>query len=236
MKHLLRTLLLSAALAVPTFSIPAVAQMAVFDGSNYAQNLLQAARALQQINNQIQSLQNEATMIQNMGKNLSSLNTNQLGTMVSALTQIGNLMNQGNGIAFNVNSTNAAFTQNYPQSFASGTASTTLTAGAQQRWQQAMAAFQQTMQVQAQVAQNVQADTTTLTTLTNASQGAVGNLQVNQATNQLLALSIKQLLQIENMMAAQYRATSLDQARKGESETQAQSQITTFLGSSNAYH
>ncbi len=82
----------------------------------------------------------------------------------------------------------------------------------------------------------MQADTTTLTTLTNASQGAVGNLQVNQATNQLLALSIKQLLQIENMMAAQYRATSLDQARKGESETQAQSQITTFLGSSNAYH
>jgi P-type conjugative transfer protein TrbJ len=171
-----------------------------------------------------------------MGKNLSSLNTNQLGTMVSALTQISSLMNQGNGIAFNVNSTNAAFTQSYPQSFATGTTSTMLTAGAQQRWQQAMAAFQQTMQVQAQVAQNVQADTTTLTTLTNASQGAVGNLQVNQATNQLLALSIKQLLQIENMMAAQYRATSLDQARKGESETQAQSQVSTFLGSSNAYH
>jgi type IV secretion system protein TrbJ len=236
MKRLLRTVLLSAALAVPSCSIPAVAQMAVFDGSNYAQNLLQATRALQQINNQIQSLQNEATMIQNMGKNLSSLNTNQLGTMVSALTQISNLMNQGNGIAFNVNSTNTAFTQSYPQSFATGTTSTSLAGGAQQRWQQAMAAFQQTMQVQAQVAQNVQADTTTLSTLTNASQGAVGNLQVNQATNQLLALSIKQLLQIENMMAAQYRATSLDQARKGESETQSQSQVTTFLGSNNAYH
>jgi P-type conjugative transfer protein TrbJ len=210
--------------------------MAVFDGSNYAQNLLQAARALQQINNQIQSLQNEATMIQNMGKNLSSLNTNQLSTMVSALTQIGTLMNQGNGIAFNVNSTNTAFTKSYPQSFATGTTSTTLAGGAQQRWQQAMAAFQQTMQVQAQVAQNVQADTATLSTLTTASQGAVGNLQVNQATNQLLALSIKQQLQIENLMAAQYRATSVNQARNAESETQAQSQVTTFLGSSDAYH
>jgi P-type conjugative transfer protein TrbJ len=235
MKRLLRTILLTAVVS-PVLSIPAVAQMAVFDGSNYAQNLLQAARALQQINNQIQSLQNEATMIQSMGKNLSSLNTNQLGTMVSALTQISTLMNQGNGIAFNVNSTNAAFTQSYPQNFATGTASTTLAAGAQQRWQQAMAAFQQTMQVQAQVAQNVQADTATLSTLTTASQGAVGNLQVSQATNQLLALSIKQQLQIESLMAAQYRATSLDQARNAESETQAQSQVATFLGSNNAYH
>jgi len=232
---ILRTILLATALSVTTLA-PVHAQWVVFDPQNFAQNLLQAARELQQINNQIQSLQNEATMIQNMGTNLKSLNMSQLGNMVSALTQISNLMNRGNGIAFNVIATNTAFTQNYPSSYATGTSSTTLMAGAQQRWQQAMAAFQQTMQVQAQVAQNVQSDTATLTTLTNASQGAVGNLQVSQATNQLLALSIKQQLQIENLMAAQYRATSLDQARQAESETEAQSQVSTFLGNSNAYH
>jgi P-type conjugative transfer protein TrbJ len=99
-----------------------------------------------------------------------------------------------------------------------------------------MAAFQQTLQIQSGVAQNVQADTATLTTITNASQGAVGNLQVSQATNQLLALSVKQQLQIQNLMAAQYRATSLDQARNAESEAQAQSQLSTFLGTGNAYH
>ena len=37
----------------------AVAQSIVFDPSNYAQNVLTAARALQQINNQITSLQNQ---------------------------------------------------------------------------------------------------------------------------------------------------------------------------------
>ena len=150
---------------------------------------LQAARALQQINNQIQSLQNEATMLQNMGTNLKSLNMSQLGNMVSALTQISTLMNQGQGIAFNVNATNTAFTQTYPQSYPAGTPQSTLAADALKRWQDAMAAFQQTLQIQAQVAQNVQADTATLTTITNASQGAVGNLQASQATNQLLALS-----------------------------------------------
>ena len=41
-----------AAPAAPVAAIP------VFDASNYAQNLLQAARALEQINRQIESLQN----------------------------------------------------------------------------------------------------------------------------------------------------------------------------------
>ncbi|WP_342776922.1 hypothetical protein [Hankyongella ginsenosidimutans] len=50
---------------------PAHAQITVFDPGNYSQNILTAARTLQQINNQIQSLQNEATMLLNQAKNLS---------------------------------------------------------------------------------------------------------------------------------------------------------------------
>jgi P-type conjugative transfer protein TrbJ len=42
---------------------PASGQWIVFDPNNYAQNLLQAARALQQIDNQITSLQDEARML-----------------------------------------------------------------------------------------------------------------------------------------------------------------------------
>ena len=230
----LRTILLATALTVTSLA-PVQAQWVVFDPQNYAQNLIQAARALQQINNQIQSLQNEAMMLQNMGKNLTSLNTSQLGTMVTALTQISTLMNQGQGIAFNVNATNTAFTQTYPQSYPNGTTTTTLQADALKRWQDSMAAFQQTLTIQAQVAQNVQADTATLTSLTNASQGAVGNLQVAQATNQLLALSTKQQLQIQSLMAAQYRATALDQARNAEDQEEARSAFSTFLGSGSAY-
>ena len=47
---------------------PAHAQMLVFDPSNYSQNLLTAARSLQQIQNQIKSLQNEAQMLIGSGK------------------------------------------------------------------------------------------------------------------------------------------------------------------------
>ena len=45
----------AACLAFASVCAPARAQMIVYDPSNYAQNVLQAARALQQISNQITS-------------------------------------------------------------------------------------------------------------------------------------------------------------------------------------
>jgi P-type conjugative transfer protein TrbJ len=231
----LATLLLATTLALGGMATPATAQWAVFDGANYAQNVLEAARALQQINNQIQSLQNEANMLMNMGKNLKSLNVSSLGSIVTDLTQISTLMNQAQGISFNVNASQTAFAQTYPQNYVASTTSGTLAGDALKRWRDAMAAFRQTLSVQSQVAQNVQSDTATLTQLVTASQGAVGSLQVSQATNQLLALSIKQQLQIQSLMTAQYRASSLEQGRNAESETQSQAAFSNFIGSGQAY-
>lgn len=214
---------------------PAISQWAVFDAHNYAQNVLEAARALQQINNQIRQLQNQALMLQNMGLNLKSLNISQLSAMLGDLSQISGLMNQAQGIAFDVKATQAAFSQSYPQSYSLSVTNAQLAGDAHQRWLDTMAAFQKTLTVQAQVAKNVQADSAQLSTLTNASQNAVGNLEVSQATNQLLALSVKQQLQIQNLMAAQDRATALEQARKAESEEEARAAFDKFLGSNNAY-
>ncbi|HVB16652.1 MAG TPA: P-type conjugative transfer protein TrbJ [Stellaceae bacterium] len=211
------------------------AQWAVFDAAVYAQNVIEAARLLQQINNQIQALQNQALMLENMARNLASLNVSQLGAMVADLNRIGSLMNQAQGIAFNVSATQAAFNQYYPQQHAPSVDTVQLVADARQRWQQAMDAFGETLTVQAQVTQNVQADTGTLGTLVDASQAATGNLQVAQAANQLRALAIKQQLQSESLIAAQDRAVALESARNAEAEEEAQAEFTRFIGSSNAY-
>lgn len=219
-------------IAVP---MPAKAQWAVIDASNLAQNVLQAARALEQINNQVQSLQNEAVMLQNMDRNLSSLNVSQLGGITDDLQQISNLMNQAQGISFNVQSVQAAYQQLYPPQYGAGTSMPQLLSAAQTRWQNAQNAFQQTMMVQSQIAQTVQSDSAKLTFLVNASQGAQGNLQVSQATNQLLALSIKQQLQIQTLMAAQGRAEALKDANEAEAEAEGRAALQTFLGSNNAY-
>src|SRR3546814_18953975 len=94
----------------------------------------------------------------------------------------------------------------------------------------AKAAFQQTMTVQAQVAENVQADAQTLATIVARSPGAEGALQVGQATNQLLALAAKQQFQLQNLMAAQYRVEALEQARRDQSDTDDQEAETQEIG------
>jgi hypothetical protein len=51
----------------------AAAQLSVFDPLNYQENLLSAARALEQINNQVRQLQNQAQIILRMDQNLLRL-------------------------------------------------------------------------------------------------------------------------------------------------------------------
>jgi type IV secretion system protein TrbJ len=235
MTRFVRALLVALAMGVAGASVPARAQFAVFDAQNYAENVLQAARQLQQINNQIQALQNQVLMLENMARNLASLPVSQLDGMVSALTQVGGLMNQAQSIGFSVSASQTAFNRLFPQQYGSSVTVPQLVADARQRWQAAREAFGQTMTVQAQVAENVQADTATLSSLVTASQGAVGNLQAQQAVAQLVALSVKQQLQVQDLMAAQYRATALDRARQVETEEAARAAYDRFLGTDSAY-
>lgn len=207
----------------------------VFDASNYAENVLQAARALAQINNQIQSLQNETVMLQNMAKNLQRLDYSALTQMTSGLQQVDTLMTQAQGISYNVNSTTSSFQSLYPQQYSSAVTTDQLVMDARARWRESMNAYQRTMSVQSQVVQNVQADRGVLTALVNQSQNAEGALQAQQATNQLLALSNKQHLQIQAMMAAQFRAEAAEQARAAESQEQGRSAVKRFLGSRHMY-
>jgi P-type conjugative transfer protein TrbJ len=153
---IIASLLAGTAAGVPLHQ--ARAQIPVFDSANFSQNILTAARALQQINNQIRQLQNQAQMLANMARNLQSLNFSELNQMVSTLSQVSRLMDQGQGIAFDVQATTQAFAKLYPQQYGATVGSNQLFADAHQRWQNSMNAFQQTLVVQAQVARNVEAD------------------------------------------------------------------------------
>ena len=223
---------LSVALTVPTTPAQAIP---VFDGANYAQNLLTAARTLQQINQQIQSLQNEASMLTNMAKNLTKIDFPELQALTQTLQQIDQLMGQAQGIGFRIDSLDDQFRGLFPKDFDQILRSDQRVAGARSRLNTAMAAFQQTMRVQSKVVGNVTDDAQALSKIVAKSQGAEGGLQAQQATNQLLALSTKQQFQIQNMMAAQYRAETIEQARRAQAEIDARAATTKFLGSGSAY-
>lgn len=222
-------------LAVTVVATPAHAQFTVFDPTNYSQNLLTAARTLQQINNQIQSLQNEATMIMNQAKNLARIDFPELQRLTQTIQQIDQLMGQARGISFRVGSVESEFQQLFPSTFNAALSRNDQIVAARARLDASVAAFNQTMQVQAQVVGTVNADAADLAAIVAKSQGAEGALQVGQATNQLLALAAKQQFQIQNLMAAQYRADALEAARRAQAESDGRAAARKFLGSGTAY-
>ena len=224
---------LAMSLSIP--SQPAHAQITVFDPSNYSQNLLTAARMLQQINNQIQSLQNEAAMILNQAKNLAQVDFPELDALRQTIQQIDVLMGQAQGVSFRVDGLDQQFRQLFPNDLSSALRTNQQVIAARGRLDNAMSSFRHTMGVQAKVVENVAADARTLEALAARSQGAQGALAAQQTTNQLLALTAKQQFQIQNLMAAQYRAESMEAARRAQAEADARAATKKFLGSGNAY-
>lgn len=207
----------------------------VFDPSNYAQNILTAARTLQQVNQQIQQLQNEAQMLVGMGKNLSRIDFPQLDALRQKLAEIDRLMGRAQAIDFRVDQLDDKFQSLFPQDFSSALRTDIRVRDARARLDASMAAFRQTMTVQAQVVENIQADTQALAEIVARSQGAEGSLAAQQATNQLLALTAKQQFQLQHMMAAQFRSEAMEQARRATQAAEARAATRKFLGSGSAY-
>lgn len=234
--RLMAALLASATLAVSLVqSSPAVHAMPVFDSANYSQNLLTAARTLQQINQQIQSLQNEARMLEGMEMNLSRIDFPELDRLREKLGAIDRLMGQAQGVDFRVDQLDERYRQYFPSDFDRLVKRDRRVAAARERLDNEMAAFRQTMGVQSQIVDNVRDDVQALGQIVAKSQGAQGSLQVAQATNQLLALTAKQQFQIQNLMAAQFRSQSLEAARRGQSAREARERTKRFLGDGKAY-
>ncbi len=208
---------------------PAAAALPVFDVTNYSQNLLQAARALEQINNQVKSLQNEASMLQNMAKNLEKIDFPQLQKITSAMQRIDQLMGQAQAIDFKVQGLDQQIKTLFPGALQQALTGDQRVAVARSRLDAATAAYKQAMGVQAQVAENVKEDAAVLNELAASSQGAVGALQVSQAANQLLALSVKQQLQLQNLMASEYREAAIERARRAQAEEDGKAMTRRFL-------
>jgi len=225
----------SLVMGVLTTATPARAQLTVFDPSNYSQNILTAARTLQQINNQIQMLQNQAQSLINQARNLSTITFPELQAITQTIQQIDQLMGQAQAIRFRVAGLDQQFQSMFPTSFNQALTSNQHVIDARARLDASMDAYKHTMTVQAQVVENVAADASTLNGIVQRSQGAQGALQAQQATNQLLALVAKQQFQLQTLMAAQYRADAIERASRAQAQSDAQGATKKFLGSGTAY-
>jgi P-type conjugative transfer protein TrbJ len=232
----LRSLLAASFIAMAIAQAPgqAAAQLIVFDPNNYAQNLLTAARALQQINNQITSLQNEAQILVNQAKNLANLPYSSLSQLDQSIQRTQQLLGQAQRIAYDVQQIDRAFSTTYAP--ASGNMpEQAFAANAQVRWQNAVAGLQDAMRVQASVVGNLEANRTQISALVTASQGATGALQASQAGNQLIALQAQQIADLTASVAAQGRAQNLETAQRTAAQDQGREQLRRFLTRGQGY-
>src|SRR5690242_19298252 len=125
------------AIAIVAGSHTVSAQLVVFDPNNYAQNVLTAARALQQINNQFVSLQNQAQMLINQARNLATLPFSSLLQLEQSILRTQQLLAQAQRIAYDIGQIDRAFSTTYAP-VSSGLSDQALIANAQTRWQNAM--------------------------------------------------------------------------------------------------
>jgi len=217
----------------PMMTVPAHAFI-VFDPSNYSQNVLTAARSLQQITNQITSLQNQAEMLINQARNLASLPLSSLQQLQQSVQRTQQLLGQAQNIAFDVQQVDKAFQQQYGSVSLSASGQDLVT-DARARWQNTVGGLQDAMRVQAGVVGNIETGRAQMSALVDASQSATGALQAMQAGNQLLALQGQQLADLTAVVAANGRAQALSEAERAAAVDQGREQRRRFLAPGSGY-
>ena len=228
--RLIAALLVAPVALTPMLATPAYAQFGgiVFDPSNYAQNVLTAARSLQQITNQITSLQNQAQSLINQARNLASLPYSALQQLQQSVQRTQSLLSQAQNIAYDVQSIDRAFQLKYGSTAMSASDSQLIT-DARTRWQNTVGGLQDAMRVQAGVVGNIDTNRSQMSALIGQSQGATGALQAAQVGNQLLALQAQQLADLTALIAANGRAQALQSAEQAAAAAQGQEQRRRFL-------
>lgn len=206
----------------------------VFDPRNYAQNILTAARTLEQINNQIRQLQNQATSLVNEARNLQSLPLTVLEPLQAQIRQTQALLGQAQHVAYDVRQIEREFQSNY-RAGSMTSPQRMLVQGAEARWQNSVGAFEDALRVQAGVVGNIDGTRGAIDSLVGSSQSATGALQAAQAGNQLLAVQAQQLADLTATVASLARAQSLDAASQAAAKAQAREQLRRFLGDRRPY-
>lgn len=227
------------AIAIAVTSVPSASALfgvgdVVIDPSNLVQNVNTAVNTLEQINNQIRQLQNEAQMLLDSADNLKRLDKNSIEELHRILVRIDRLMRDGDEITYEVSESERRYEENFPESYEHLT-NQEIVVRATDQWRLARRSFGNAIQIQSGIVTSIADSKETLTTLVQQSQEAVGNLAVNQAGNQLIALGVEQQMQVQQLMAAQYRMSAVEAARRAAIEEQSRIRHERFRGDGAAY-
>ena len=228
MKKSIRALLLTAGL---TLALPAMAQWVVFDPSNFAQNVLTAARSLQaninqatEIANQVQQLHNQIMMLSDQGRNLQALPDSLLQDYSSSVGQLVQQSQHINGLMGNLSQLQSQYQQQYP-SWANSSPDMAQLNQLEAQWNTQNASnYQAALTSGATILQQMPTSQADIARLGQDSQNAPGALSAIQAGNNL-SVAIAGQLQDLNTQTATFQQAELQNMAAETSDKQADAAI-----------
>tara|TARA_R110001599_G_scaffold130806_1_gene306232 strand:- start:2707 stop:3360 length:654 start_codon:yes stop_codon:yes gene_type:complete len=186
----------------------------VIDPTNLVQNIVTATNTLEQINNQIQQLQHEAQMLVNQAEDLKRLDYASIEHLKRLLERIDTLMRDAGEVTYEVEESERQYQEAFPDSYEDLTNEEIVIEAAHQ-WRISRDAFRASIQVQSGIVTSIADARETLT--------------------DLVALSVEQQMQMQQLMAAQYRMVALEESRRAAIEEQARIRHKRFRGDGVAY-
>jgi P-type conjugative transfer protein TrbJ len=180
-----------------SFAAPAAAYDIVYDPTNHIENVLQAARALQQINNQLTGLANEAHMLSRLHLQLAPELTQSIGAAQQLLTQ-------AQGIRQNLGTITQDMRTLYPNDM-HGLDLDGLLRQSDQWVAQSRASVETLMQASAASTNQLGGAQSTMNQALTASAGAEGQTSAMQAATQAIGVLSAQLAQLQQLQAAEAR-------------------------------
>ncbi len=205
--------------------------LTVFDPQNYTQNLLTATRQLKAIEQRIQQLANEAQMLINMEKQLRQLGQSLAEPINAKLRELQGLIQKAKGLALSIDELEEKYNSLFPDAYEQTLQRDQRVQLAKTRWEHRLASFKAALGIQATIFKQVEEDSTRLKSFQLQSKQAIGTTSAIQAGNELLALNVKQLLQLQTLLATQGRAEVLNKAEQASSEAEARATFQKFIGS-----
>lgn len=239
LSRLTKALLGGAAVALLNLtSIPvgtAAAQMTVIDPSNLIQNAHTAARALQQIENQVTQITNQIRQLENDARNLTQLGERFAPELLAQLRDMDRLIDEARGVALRVNETRTALGTLLSGDYRNTDVAARAQAAARQM-EAARSALQTSLLVQAEATEQLRSDQNLLERISTASANASGALSAQQATNELLAFEAQQSMRLQQLLVAESRAEALERAREMEARAQGAAQREYFFSGAQTAH
>lgn len=205
-RALAAALAFSVAFAAPSPPAYALPGDIVFDPSNYAENVLTAARALEQINNQIRQIEQQARMLAQNALQLSP-------ELAASIAEARALFERAEGLAFDVRQIGADLAALYPETWEAYDLAAVLRQS--DRWmQESRASLATAMEAEARAADSIARSRGQIDAALGSSAAAEGQTAAVQAGNQLLGVQAAQLTEIHALLVAQGRALQTERMER----------------------